>query len=194
MYEKISQSDFPHIRRAIGAANYVRKIYDHAILFNKYLLPDLYCECIAAGWERYSAGGDGDEVFKEAVRAGRRYIWNELKIQRYDYASLMRSDERKMRFSVKGIARVIHKSHGALTLRQCVRKAYIVREKLSGNSFASIARELNCDDANVLYHFNSVVAILTAQTARLRDKEWQRRGKKGRRKRFAGEPGMPLRR
>jgi hypothetical protein len=180
MYEKISKKDFPHINRAIGAANYVRKIYDPVITFNKHLLPDLYCECIANGWERYVEGGDGDAVFIAAVRAGRRYMWNEIKIYKYDIVNLKRAEM----ISILQVARTVRRAGGGrISLSSAVRKAYIVQQRLAGRSFASIARELRCDDANVLYHFRSVIQLLSDRTAKLGSKPWSRNGKRGRWKR-----------
>lgn len=175
MYEKISKSDFPYIHRALGAANYVRKIHESPLSIYPSLLPDLYAECIVGGWEAYSNGGNGDEVFMAACRRGRRFMYNEFKMQKYSFPSQFRHETI---ISVKTIARAI-RNKSNLNLKQCVRKAYIVRERLVGVSNASIARELSCDDANVLYHYNSVIHLFTSVVV-LRQKPWQKKGRRGR--------------
>ena len=140
MYEKITKDDFPYIARAIGAGNYVRQCYEAALSSYHSLLPDLYAECIATGWEEYARGGDGDAVFRAAVRAGRRLIWNEIKIFKYDVPQYKKTQE----ISILQTARIIyHAGKGKISISSAVRKAYIVQQRLMGRSFASIARELN---------------------------------------------------
>lgn len=171
MYEKIEKSDFPYVHRALGAANYVKACYSSVVNYNRFLLPDLYSECIAAGWEEYIKSGDGDRIFESAVRAGKRFIYNEVKISKYDFKLLKRGDEQTAP-SVLKIARIIRKvSRGRtypVSLTKCVLKAYIARERVAGRSFKSIALELGCDISNCLYHYRSVVALVTDSKMKLK--------------------------